>query len=144
MTPSDSETTQLPISICYVSGVESLSHSDESQHYCFTEKEVRNLADRAQKKYPQGVDLLLTSAWPAGISNYIHNKEDLEKYISKGSNSELISFVAAAVQPRYHFTALHEAYYERLPYRNHIILREKAKHVTRFISLSSVGNEEKS
>ncbi|KAL3179311.1 hypothetical protein MRX96_038204 [Rhipicephalus microplus] len=36
-----------------------------------------------------------------------------------------------------------DTYYERTPYRNHKVLQEQARHVTRFISLASVGNATK-
>lgn len=129
-----------PVSICYVSGVEALS--SQARDHCFNEKEVRKLVENVQKKHPKGIDLLLTNSWPSGIANYIMEKETVDKYCGQGPQSELISYVAAAVKPRYHFAALHECYYERLPYRNHVVLREKAKHVTRFVSLAHVTNTE--
>lgn len=132
-----------PISICYVSGVEALSSQAQSQHHCFNEKEIRKLVEIVQKKHPKGIDLLLTNSWPAGIGNYILDKETVDKYCGQGPQSELISYVAAAVKPRYHFSALHECYYERLPYRNHVVLREKPKHTTRFISLAHTTNKDK-
>ncbi|XP_069084546.1 CWF19-like protein 1 isoform X2 [Pleurodeles waltl] len=48
-----------------------------------------------------------------------------------------------AIKPRYHFAALEGSNYERLPYRNHIVLQENAQHVSRFISLANVGNTSK-
>ncbi|XP_011906866.1 CWF19-like protein 1 isoform X6 [Papio anubis] len=47
------------------------------------------------------------------------------------------------LKPRYHFAALEKTYYERLPYRNHVVLQENAQHATRFIALANVGNPEK-
>ncbi|KAL1422911.1 hypothetical protein MTO96_021632 [Rhipicephalus appendiculatus] len=46
-------------------------------------------------------------------------------------------------EQRYHFTSSGDSYYERTPYRNHKVLQEQARHVTRFISLASVGNATK-
>ena len=133
-----------PISIAYVSGVEGLSSHQTQQNHTFQEKEIRRLVENVQRKHPRGIDILLTSSWPSGISNYIKaDKENLEKFAGQGPQSELISYVAAACKPRYHFSALHECYYERLPYRNHIVLRERNKHVTRFFSLAHLTNTTK-
>ena len=44
---------------------------------------------------------------------------------------------------RYHFAALGNLYYERSPYRNHIVLTEPATHVSRYIALAEVGNKQK-
>lgn len=140
MTP-DNEPTAEPLSVCYLSGVEALSK--EALDHTFTEKDARSLVQSVQKSHPRGVDILITSSWPAGIQNYVGEKEKVEAFCGQGPQSELISFVAAAIKPRYHFSSLHQCHFERFPYRNHIILREKNKHVTRFISLASVANAEK-
>ena len=42
---------------------------------------------------------------------------------------------------RYHFAALKGVFYERFPYRNHVVLKEKSLHVSRFISLAPFGNK---
>ncbi|CAM1328180.1 CWF19L1 (predicted) [Pycnogonum litorale] len=47
------------------------------------------------------------------------------------------------LKPRYHFVSYNDILYERQPYRNHQVLAEDAQHVTRFISLSSLGNTSK-
>lgn len=141
LTP-DNEPTAAPLSVCYLSGVEALS--SEAAAHCFSEKDARSLVQDVQKKFPKGIDILITSSWPSGMQNYVGiDKTQLEKYCSQGPQSELVSFVAAAVRPRYHFGGLHQCYYERLPYRNHIVLREKNRHVTRFISMATVGNADK-
>ncbi|XP_015392176.1 CWF19-like protein 1 isoform X3 [Panthera tigris] len=62
---------------------------------------------------------------------------------TKKCGSALISGLATDLKPRYHFAALEKTYYERLPYRNHIVLQETTQHATRFIALASVGNPEK-
>ena len=59
------------------------------------------------------------------------------------TGSSLIADLALALRPRYHFSALEGAYYERLPYRNHKVLAESAKHATRFLGLAKVGNPAK-
>ncbi|XP_023402587.1 CWF19-like protein 1 isoform X4 [Loxodonta africana] len=62
---------------------------------------------------------------------------------TKKCGSALVSSLATALKPRYHFVALEKTYYERLPYRNHIVLQENAQHATRFIALANVGNLDK-
>ncbi|XP_076341454.1 CWF19-like protein 1 [Tachypleus tridentatus] len=61
----------------------------------------------------------------------------------KDVGSELVSQLCFYARPRYHFAGLHGIYYERLPYRNHKVLAELARHPTRFISLANVGNVQK-
>ena len=53
------------------------------------------------------------------------------------TNTTLLCFI------RYHFSGLEGISYERLPYRNHKVLAETTRHVTRFIALGAVGNKEK-
>uniref|UniRef100_A0A2K6B6B9 CWF19-like protein 1 n=1 Tax=Macaca nemestrina TaxID=9545 RepID=A0A2K6B6B9_MACNE len=62
---------------------------------------------------------------------------------TKKCGSALVSSLAMGLKPRYHFAALEKTYYERLPYRNHVVLQENAQHATRFIALANVGNPEK-
>ncbi|XP_075390178.1 CWF19-like protein 1 isoform X2 [Tenrec ecaudatus] len=62
---------------------------------------------------------------------------------TKKCGSALVSSLATDLKPRYHFAALEKTYYERLPYRNHIVLQENAQHATRFIALANVGNPDK-
>ncbi|KAM9197030.1 CWF19-like protein 1 isoform 3-T3 [Dugong dugon] len=62
---------------------------------------------------------------------------------TKKCGSALVSSLAVVLKPRYHFAALEKTYYERLPYRNHIVLQENAQHATRFIALANVGNPDK-
>jgi hypothetical protein len=47
------------------------------------------------------------------------------------------------LKPRYHFAGLHGIHFERQPYRNHRVLNEATRHVTRFIGLDKVDNPEK-
>ena len=58
--------------------------------------------------------------------------------------SEAVSQLALTLRPRYHFAGLQDVHYERPPYRNHKVLAESARHVTRFIALAKVGNPKKS
>jgi len=86
-----------------------------------------------------GVDILLTSDWPKGISN----KSTPSSIYDQEVGSSIVSRIALLSRPRYHFAGLHGEHYERVPYRNHQSGAEMARHVTRFISLAKVGNKEK-
>ena len=44
---------------------------------------------------------------------------------------------------RYHFAGMMETFFERTPYRNHRVMAQIQRHVTRFIGLADVGNSEK-
>ena len=57
--------------------------------------------------------------------------------------SAVMAKLVLRCRPRYHFAGLHGIHYERQPYRNHRVLNEQTKHVTRFIGLGKVGNPHK-
>ncbi|XP_058527205.1 CWF19-like protein 1 isoform X2 [Ochotona princeps] len=103
------------LQIAYLSGTESLT--EPVPGYSFSPKDVSSLRTvLCSTSQFKGVDILLTSPWPN---------------------------LATDLKPRYHFAALEKTYYERLPYRNHVVLQESAQHATRFIALANVGNPEK-
>ncbi|XP_073477381.1 CWF19-like protein 1 isoform X1 [Aquarana catesbeiana] len=124
------------LQIAYLSGIE--SSSDPAPAYCFTAKDITSLKMSllSNSKF-KGVDILLTSPWPKDVWNYGNPPTDVDLKIC---GSEQVASLAASLKPRYHFSALHGANYERLPYRNHVVLQESAQHVSRFIALASVGN----
>lgn len=62
---------------------------------------------------------------------------------SEDFGSELVSNLAMKIKPRYHFAAGQNIFFERLPYRNHTMLMEREKHVTRFLSLARVNKSNK-
>lgn len=127
------------LQIAYLSGTE--SHSEPAPAYSFTGKDVASLKTSllSQSNF-KGVDILLTSPWPKDVWNYGNNPGEVD---TKRCGSALVSSLSMAIKPRYHFAALEGANYERLPYRNHIVLQENAQHVSRFISLANVGNTSK-
>ncbi|XP_076356766.1 CWF19-like protein 1 [Tachypleus tridentatus] len=128
------------LKVAYLSGTES-SGKQELQKTCeFNEQDVESVHGPVSKGSENGVDILLTSEWPKGITNYAGSPKGLDV---KDVGSELVSQLAFYVRPRYHFAGLHGIYYERLPYRNHKVLAELARHPTRFISLANVGNVQK-
>lgn len=85
-----------------------------------------------------GVDLLLTCQWPKFI---VPSNDPLAEKV-KDQTSLCVSHIANSVKPRYHFAATSSVFYERKPYRNHRVLQEKERLVTRFIALANVGNKE--
>ncbi|XP_009008381.1 CWF19-like protein 1 isoform X2 [Callithrix jacchus] len=127
------------LQIVYLSGTESLTEPVPA--YSFSPKDVSSLrmmmCTTSQFK---GVDILLTSPWPKYVGNFGNSSGEVD---TKKCGSSLVSSLATGLKPRYHFAALEKTYYERLPYRNHIVLQENAQHATRFIALANVGNPEK-
>lgn len=134
-------TTNEGLRVAYLSGVQA-EDPLTAKPFNYTVANVQSLEsslkwDSAQF---QGVDILLTSDWPRGVSNRTAAKpqwDDLEK------GSALLSRVTLLSRPRYHFAGMHGEHYERVPYRNHQTGSEAARHVTRFIALAKVGNSEK-
>ncbi|KAK0154510.1 CWF19-like protein 1 [Merluccius polli] len=108
--------------------------------HCFTPKDLSALvAPLVNNSKFRGVDILLTSQWPRGVWQYGNNPEVNTKFCGAAS----IASLADKLKPRYHFAAIEGAHYERLPYRNHMVLQENAQHVSRFIALASVNNPAK-
>ncbi|KAM9117465.1 CWF19-like protein 1 isoform 1-T1 [Pangshura tecta] len=127
------------LQIAYLSGTESLS--EPAPAYSFSSKDVSELKISllSTPKF-KGVDILLTSPWPRGVGNFGNKPGEMDTH---RCGSVLISNLATSLKPRYHFAALEKTYYERLPYRNHVVLQENAQHVSRFIALANVGNTSK-
>ncbi|XP_012992778.2 CWF19-like protein 1 isoform X1 [Esox lucius] len=126
------------LQIAYVSGRE--GHQDPAPAHCFSPKDLTQLVEplHSNNKF-RGVDILLTSEWPRGVWQYANSPEVNTKFC--GTNS--IAHLANKLKPRYHFAAIEGVYYERLPYRNHVVLQENTQHVSRFIALATVNNSEK-
>lgn len=131
------------LQIAYLGGIE--SSSDPAPAYCFTAKDITSLKMSllSNSKF-KGVDILLTSPWPKDVWNYGNPpvRTDVFKnewirlcrnifqwfHVSNASffqtdvdlkifGSEQVASLASSLKPRYHFSALHGANYERLPYR---------------------------
>ncbi|KAJ8299800.1 hypothetical protein KUTeg_023860 [Tegillarca granosa] len=144
MGPNDSKTGRFTgssgLQIAYLSGLES-SNSDDTH---FSQKELSALTMPALSTNDyQGVDILMTSQWPKGVEKYglpvVSNLYEIVFSVDgfdTSSGSEAISQLAMILRPRYHFCGLQGVYYERQPYRNHKVLAEKERHVTRFIALA--------
>ncbi|XP_054005897.1 CWF19-like protein 1 [Hylaeus anthracinus] len=126
------------LKIAYVSGME--SNSAESKPTCFSESDVISIKNSCLRGQPsfRGIDILLTSPWPVGITNLDPNKPN---FTYRGS--KLIAWLAAQVKPRYHVSALEGIHYERPPYRNQSQQDGNIEIATRFIALAPVLNTQK-
>ena len=125
------------LSITYMSG------KDGQEEY---EADIRRLktlevSTKCNELKFQGVDILLTTDWPKGILNNVERPSDVSEYRDKDSN--MAAYLAHKLRPRYHLSGCKGIFYERLPYRNHRVVSETVRHVTRFIGLADVGNLEK-
>jgi len=125
--------------IAYLSGTEAEGALKSETEFDVTD--IKNLQIRLQNDTQfSGVDILLTSQWPAEVTNQTTVvPETIKSLIS----SPLISQLALVAKPRYHFCGMEGIHFERAPYRNHKVLAESSQHTTRFISLAQVGNPEK-
>lgn len=125
-------TTSSGLRIAYVSG-----KIDGPQDTSFSESDVvcvRDVCLRGQPNF-KGVDILLTSMWPDAVSRFDNKAAE-----NLPQGSPLISWLAAHIKPRYHFSGLHEVYYERPPFKNESAQGDTTQHNTRFVALSSVNN----
>ncbi|XP_058666639.1 CWF19-like protein 1 isoform X1 [Ammospiza nelsoni] len=127
------------LQIAYLSGTEAQQQPEPA--HCFSAKDVAELKTSllATPNF-RGVDILLTSPWPRDVGTFGNSAGEID---TKKCGSRLVADLAASLKPRYHFAALEKTYYERLPYRNHMVLQETPQHVTRFIALADVGNTSK-
>ncbi|XP_073234867.1 CWF19-like protein 1 isoform X3 [Porites lutea] len=130
--------TQSGLQIAYLSGVEKTEAPEEGCH--FTQSDIEALEYQCNEESFKGVDILMTSCWPKGVSQFANQPDGID---CDNCGSVLVSHLAEHMKPRYHFAGHEGVHYERPPYRNHQVLRETAQHVTRFISLAHVGNTAK-
>lgn len=135
--------TSSGLRVAYISGIESPSGSTPSPKHCFSQTDTKNLLNllKVDSSDYKGVDILLTSQWPKGVTNYANQPPETSKCLSCGSL--LLSKFVDKARPRYHFAAMEGVYYERAPYRNHMVLKEQIRHITRFLSLAPLGNKDK-
>ncbi|GAV03045.1 hypothetical protein RvY_13528 [Ramazzottius varieornatus] len=128
------------LKVAYLSGAESSDLSGDKSEITFTQRDVEEVVTLAGGNSCIGFDLLLTSQWPANVELHGGNETTFDS--AKGG-SALIAQLAVTLKPRYHFSAIADTFYERLPYRNHQTLAESATHPSRFVALASVGNAKK-
>jgi hypothetical protein len=83
----------------------------------------------------KGLDVLLTCNWPKGYSQYLERLQmhpDIS--VQEFTGLEMISKFAYYCKPRYHVSAGHDFYFERIPYVNYDNYGKPA-HTTRLICL---------
>lgn len=127
------------LKIAYLSGLDkNLSKSGDG--VTFDASDVETMRNSCLKGQPQfrGVDILLTSQWPEGVTNLDEAKPDFSY-----TGSELVSWLATQIKPRYHASGVEDIHYERAPYRNQNQNEDGTNSATRFIALASVLNKEK-
>ncbi|CAK9830877.1 CWF19-like protein 1 [Anthophora retusa] len=126
------------LKIAYISGTE--INSSEGRSTCFTENDVISIKQACLKGQPsfRGIDVLMSSPWPAGVTNLDPNKPNF-----KYEGSKLIAWLATQVKPRYHVSALEGIHYERPPYRNQSLQDGNIEIATRFMALAPVMNNQK-
>ncbi|CAB3228856.1 unnamed protein product [Arctia plantaginis] len=133
-------TTSADVKIAYLTGLSRRELGKEIPMCTFEPSDcstVRDACFRGQSEY-RGVDVLITTLWPAGIQQDESQKIDLEQ--DKLSN--LLSWLAIHIKPRYHFVPS-DKYYERQPYRNLSEHQDYRECTSRFIALGPVGNKMK-
>ncbi|XP_005182434.1 CWF19-like protein 1 homolog isoform X2 [Musca domestica] len=127
------------VKIAYISGLERPAGATEQEFYFGLDdiEAVRNscLVNKSSASDYRGVDILLSSPWPHGITT---NDGQENKNTSK-----LLSFLCRDIKPRYHFCAMSKKYFEPAPYRLPSDQITQLELCTRFISLADVGNAEK-
>uniref|UniRef100_A0A915L199 CWF19-like protein 1 n=1 Tax=Romanomermis culicivorax TaxID=13658 RepID=A0A915L199_ROMCU len=119
--------------ILYIKRWFKISHS-------FTKELIAQITGGHMESF-QGVDILLTSQWPADVDKHTAHTPDVAND-DQLQVSALISKLAAALKPRYHFAAMANCHYERPAYRNYKILQESSTQfpATRFVGLARCGN----
>lgn len=131
-------TTANGLTIGYFSGIEAAADQKQVNAFQFDQESVDDLLLPVSANSGFiGVDILLTSIWPADVWKYSTNQPT-----EQPNGSKLISRLASGLRPRYHFAGQGN-HYERSPYRNHRVLLEPTQQVTRFIGLAAVDNPAK-
>lgn len=105
-------TSSSGLKIAYLSGVQKTA--DDPEECSFSESSVKAVRNSCLKGCPsfRGVDILLTSQWPEGITNLVEKKPEFEY-----EGSRVISWLATHIKPRYHACGLENIHYDRPPYR---------------------------
>jgi hypothetical protein len=136
-------TTSEGLKIAFVSGSQPTENGDDAVHY--SKEDIQKLClTKLPVALPSGVDFLLSYEWPKDVNEL----SSLPITLNEDKNSTYISELAAALKPRYHFSASQNLFYEREPYKNIVSgfgapEERPASHATRFIGLGQVLNKEK-
>ncbi|KYB26604.1 CWF19-like protein 1 [Tribolium castaneum] len=125
--------------IAYLSGIA----GKESNDYEYTAKDVTELYDMCVRGNPcfRGVDVLLTSQWPADVTR----NDPKQVKLTVNTSTELVSWLVMKLKPRYHVSGLEGVYYERSPFRAPNLGDHDTtiNLVTRFVGLARVKNPKK-
>ena len=127
--------------VAYLSGTykrDAFRRMSREQSCFYTDMELNYLLGYCRKEGIPGVDVFLTAEWPSQVHTHTGEKEDPAQ-----SGAAPVSLACLALKPRYHFSGLHNQFFERPPYRNHRVLTERPAHVTRFIALADFGHPDK-
>ncbi|XP_069960745.1 CWF19-like protein 1 isoform X2 [Cherax quadricarinatus] len=122
--------------IMYLSGMQADNNKKTASTFIFDD--ITSLETQATSN--PAIDILITSQWPNAVCNFAKKPDGCDP---ETTGSTMVSRLAFKMRPRYHFSGMEGVYYERLPYRNHKVLKEKSRHISRFIGLAKVGNPEK-
>ncbi|KAK4885122.1 hypothetical protein RN001_001393 [Aquatica leii] len=131
-------TTSSGIKIAYISGIFSNESSNNLNTYNL--EDIVYLKDVCTKVNAKGIDVLITSQWPAGVMKY-DDKYKLNTTINL--YSDVTAWLAAQIRPRYHASGLEGLFYERAPFRSHTDNNMQFEIVTRFLGLARVDNPSK-
>lgn len=134
-------TTSSGIKIAYLSGLSHREHGTDTPSCVFEPSDcnaIRDACFRGQTEF-RGIDILITSMWPSGVQ-----QDECQKMsVLEDKLSNLVSWLAVHVKPRYHIVPSSDKYYERQPYRNISIHQDYRECATRFLALAPVGNKAK-
>jgi hypothetical protein len=127
--------------IAYISG----SESDGLQ-----ESDIESILMARDAAGNTETDILISPVWPKGIS-FNCTLSIPEAVMSRSSvGSMVVSKLVQALKPRYVVSSSTPSrdnptgvFFERQPFRNHVVLQEQQKAVTRFISLAAVSSDKK-
>lgn len=126
------------IKVAYLSGI-SADDATTNAHMYNLEDAVflKNLCKRGSSR---GVDILITSQWPNDVMKY-----DPTNKIKPGlhTHTNIASWLALQLKPRYHISGLEGLFYERPPFRNPVGNDSSLEIATRFLGLARVGNANK-
>lgn len=134
--------TSQGLRIGYLNGqfLQECTEEDKSLEY-FTKEDYDSLL-MSQRSSSAVVDILITAQWPRDVFKYTTMGESMGTK-ADATASVLISKLCWLIRPRYHFAGGFNFFYERPPFRNHRVLNEAAKNVTRFYSVADITNTEK-
>jgi Protein similar to CwfJ C-terminus 1/Zinc knuckle len=106
----------------------------------YSTRDVTDVLDSAMKQSQSqqyaAIDILLTSEWPRDYHMHcISAQLPQNAAYCRTLGTDAVESLALALTPRYHFAALHNIYYERPAYINHI--SSSLQLVTRFYAMGS-------